>query len=186
MPIEIRRGVQVMFFVASGWLSATADGLRPLLQPTSTASAQRPDLTGVWELDLKASRLAEGGPIEPARGARAITLALIHAEPQIAVHYDVKGVDPGDDRRQSFIVSTDGTPENVVLNGMSAVAWAKWEGASLVVYHKRTIANDGYTETRRLFTLDGGSLRSVPRFRNKVNGNETPEFGGETEVWRKR
>jgi len=135
---------------------------------------------------MKASRLAEGGPLDAARGDRAITLALIHAEPQIAVHYDVKGVDASDDRQQSYIVSTDGTPKNVVLNGMSAVAWAKWEGGSLAVCHKRMLANGGYTETRRLFTLDGSSMRSVPRFRNKVDGKETPEFGGETEVWRKR
>jgi len=113
---------------------------------------------------MKASRLAEGGPLDAARGDRAITLALIHAEPQIAVHYDVKGVDASDDRQQSYIVSTDGTPKNVVLNGMSAVAWAKWEGGSLAVCHKRMLANGGYTETRRLFTLDGSSMRPVPRF----------------------
>jgi hypothetical protein len=186
MQTVIRRGVQVMLFVASGWLTATADGLGPLAQPTSAAPAQRLDLTGVWELDMKASRLPEGGPLDAARGDRAITLMLIHAEPQIAVHYDVKGVDARDDRRVSYVVSTDGTPKSVVINGLSAVAWAKWEGDSLAVYHKRALPNDGYTETRRLFTLDGSSMRSVPRFRNKVDGTETPEFGGETEVWRRR
>jgi len=175
----------VVVFVASGWLTAAGDGPRPLSQPTSTLSAQRPDLTGVSELDMKASRLAEGGPIE-ARGYRAMTLALIHTKPEIAVHYDVKGVEASGDRQQAYVVTTDGRAKDVVLNGQPAVAWAKWEGGSLAVYHKRALANDGYVETRRLFTLDGDSLRSVPTFRNKVDGKETPEFGGETEVWRRR
>jgi hypothetical protein len=185
MQTEIHRGILVVLLVASAWLTAAADGPGPLRQPSSAPSAQRPDLTGVWELDMKASRLPDGGPID-VRGYRTVTLTLIHTEPQIAVHYDVKGVDASGDRRQAYIVTTDGKEKDVVLNGQPAVAWAKWEGGSLAVYHKRAIANDGFTETRRLFTLDGTSMRSVPTFRNKVDGKETPEFGGETEVWRKR
>jgi len=109
-------------------------------------------------------------------------------EPEIAISYDIKDTRPGGDRIHSFLVTTDGKEKPITLEGRAAIAWAKWEGDSLVVYHKRTTGTDSNTSTKRSFMLsdDGKTLKSVAKFTARVNGKDAPEYGGETELWERQ
>ena len=165
-------------------LLAGAQGDDALAQAPASTKTSKPNFTGVWKMDMSQSRLPDGTPVGLARGYKELRVSLIHVEPAIAVNYDIKGTDPSGDRSQSYIVKTDGVETPVNLGG-EAIAYAKWEGDSLVIYHKRPLEGDGYVSTRRTFTLlpDGKTLRSVPLITLRLNGRSEPDYGGETEVW---
>jgi hypothetical protein len=166
----------------------TTSAAHRVIAQTQPKTAAKPNFTGVWKLNLTESKLPDGKPAGPIRGYKAITISLIHIEPEIAFGYDIKDTRPGLDRMQSYIITTDGKERQIVLGGSSAVAWAKWEGDSLIVYHKRTTGTDSNISTRRSFTLseDGKTLKSVPKFTARNNGKDVPDYGGETEIWERQ
>ena len=151
-------------------------------------AAAKPNLTGVWKLNLAASKLPDGKSLGTTRGYKAITMSLIHVEPELAVSYDIKDTRQGADRVQSYLITTDGKERQFTLGGSAAMAWAKWEGDALIVYHKRAIGADGNTATRRSFIIseDGKMLKSMATFTARNNGKDVPEYGGETEVWERQ
>lgn len=166
----------------------TASAIHPVIAQTQSKTAAKPNLTGVWKLNLTASKLPDGKPFASTRNLKAFTMSLIHVEPEIAVSYDVKDTRPGGDRIHTYLVATDGKERQLTLGGGAAIAWAKWEGNSLVVYHKRTTGTDSDTATRRSFTLseDGKILRSVTTFAIRNRGTEDPDHGGDMEVWERQ
>jgi aspartate 1-decarboxylase len=159
-----------------------------VIAQTQPKTATNPNFTGVWKLNLTESKLSDGKPFGPTRNYKAVTLTLIHVEPEIAVSYDIKDTRPGGDRIQSYLLTTDGKERQLILGGGAAVAWTKREGNSLIIYHKRATGADSHTATRRAFTIseDGKMLKSVPTFTIRNNGKDRPDEGGETEVWEKQ
>ncbi len=159
-----------------------------VIAQTQPKAATKPNFTGVWKLNLTESKLLDGKPFGSTRNYQAFTMSLIHVEPEIAVSYDIKDARPGGDRIHSYLVTTDGKERQITLGGGAAIAWAKWEGNSLIVYHKRATGAGSHAATKRAFTIseDGKMLKSVPTFTGRNNGKDRPDEGGETEVWEKQ
>ncbi len=166
----------------------TTIAIHQVIAQTQLKAATKPNFTGIWKLNLTESKLLDGKPFGSTRNYQAFTMSLIHVEPEIAVSYDIKDTRPGGDRIQSYLLTTDGKERQLILGGGAAIAWAKWEGNSLIIYHKRATGADSHAATRRVFTIseDGKRLKSVPTFTGRNNGKDRPDEGGDREVWEKQ
>lgn len=165
----------------------TTNSLYRVTAQTETKAIAKPNFTGVWKLNLTESKMPDGQS-HSAKGYKAFAMSLIHCEAKIAVSDDIKMVNSGQDRIHSYITTTDGQEQPATLEGRPAIAWAKWEGNSLVVYHKRETGTDSKFSTKRTLTLseDGRMIKSEMKYMAHNKGKDSPDYKGGGEVWEKQ
>jgi hypothetical protein len=118
------------------------------------SAQQRPDLSGVWRLDLAHSRMIGGTPAEGS--GYQLTWLVNHREPNIAVVVNVR-----DERGSTEYAFTCTTDRQQCVNELPTLhevrrmtAW--WEGNVLRMSQQVTSPGGSFTANDRLFLMESG------------------------------
>ena len=121
-------GVVLLFFVVAG-------------------AAQRPDFSGEWKLDWKASGLKEPEPESD--------LTIKHSGNTMIAQFHVKALGPAG----TMTFRLDGSEStNKTVKGEPIKSVAKWQGDKLIVTHISPWRDGKLSETVHSYELDAGRL----------------------------
>ena len=126
----------------------------------SAASQERPNFTGDWTLDLKASQLHQD-----FRALERSVVRIDHREPAFTFRRTV--VVKGQQNEASYDVTTDGREHRgVAPNGGVSVSTMHWEQMALVIHQRIADPKAGELKISVRYELidDGRTLRATEDF----------------------
>ena len=129
-----------------------------LLCTVIAASAEKPDFSGTWVLNLEKTRL------QSFRGLESGEIVIEHAEPRFRFHraFVIKGKTDS----TSWQLTTDGREVVVEEGGITRKSRLVWDGNALVLDERLTAKGGEATNRVRYRLLDGGrTLVAEERFR---------------------
>jgi hypothetical protein len=143
--------------------------LATCLSAVPLCAQERPDLSGVWRLDLTQSRMIGGTPSEES--GYQLTWLVNHRDPDIAVVVNVR--DARGSTEYAFTCTTDRQqcvnelPTLQEVRRMSA--W--WDGSVLRMAQAVTSPVGGFTADDRLFLAEDGERLVFERVVTNANGD---------------
>ena len=166
--------------VAALVLAALAGAEAAEAAEQTLVGGSRPDFSGTWLENLKASRTGDGKDLTAEFKRQAITLDQV--DTRLKVTIDIKAIDPQQDRVLSFELSTEGRVREFELQGLRALGYARWEGSKLTTYTRRALPGGGVLEVMRTMS-PGPDARSMSgKMRAWVDGAATDY----SEVWERQ
>ncbi len=114
----------------------------------SAWAAANPDFSGTWKLDPERSRA------ESATEPKNLVLEIEQQGPKITLTY----IDHKGEKGDTMTLATDGTAQNVTIDGEPATATARWDDQHLVIEWTRNTPQGQVRETRRMKLGDTGKM----------------------------
>lgn len=140
--------------------------LLALCATTFLVAADKPDLSGTWNIQLDKSDFGMMPP--PSKMERKVS----HKDPQLAVT-TLQASQRGE-RTTEVKYTTDGKESEVQLMGRPAKVSAKWEGSSLVVTTKLEFQGNEMTQVEKWsVSSDGKTLTSEGTMNSPMGENKT-------------